>query len=302
MRKITFPEVEKCEVCIPRVAVVALAVIMLGQAPLVAQAPVATQTKTVRQHTAEEDLINPDRPGIADGSTVIGRGRFQVETGFQQEFRREGASTERTRFLPTLLRVGLSSRWEARIETNTFTQAEVTVQDGGPNRSSGLAPVSFGVKYHIQDSVGLRQPSLGTILRVFPASGTNSFHTDQAAGDLRLAADWDLTPRLSLNPNAGLGFFEGDRNGRFVAGLFALTLNYFNTAKTINPFVDVGVQAPEESAGGSSFIFDGGIAYLPSRNVQIDVSAGAGPHGRTPPNRFLSIGLSVRFRAHDVVD
>jgi hypothetical protein len=297
MRKITFPEVEECEVCVSRVAVVALAVIMVGQAPLVAQAPVATETKTVRQHAGQEDPINADRPGIADGSTVIGGGRFQVETGFQQEFRREGGITERTRFLPTLLRLGLSSRWEARVETNTFTQTETTVQDGGPNPISGLAPVSIGVKYHIQDSAGLRQPSLGTILRVFPASGTNTFHTDQATGDLRFAADWDLTPRLSLNPNVGLGFFEGDKDGRFVAGLFALTLNYFNTGKTINPFVDVGLQAPEESAAGSSFIFDGGIAYLPSRNMQIDVSAGAGPHRRIAPNRFFSIGFSVRFRA-----
>src|SRR5258708_16087739 len=70
---------------------------------------------------AAEDYINPDRPGIADGSNVVGTGRFQVETGFQREFRHDGASHERTLFIPTLLRFGLSQDWELRVETNTYT-------------------------------------------------------------------------------------------------------------------------------------------------------------------------------------
>lgn len=38
----------------------------------------------------DEDYINPDRPGIADGSTTVGRGHFQIETAFQREFRENG--------------------------------------------------------------------------------------------------------------------------------------------------------------------------------------------------------------------
>ena len=34
------------------------------------------------------DYINPDRPGLTDGSNVVGAGYFQIETGMQQEFRK----------------------------------------------------------------------------------------------------------------------------------------------------------------------------------------------------------------------
>src|SRR5436309_1111968 len=66
------------------------------------------------------DPINPDRPGIADGSTVIGAGRFQIETGIFRQFQSEGGSDQRALFIPTLLRFGLTDAWELRIESNTY--------------------------------------------------------------------------------------------------------------------------------------------------------------------------------------
>jgi|SRR6185369_12615778 len=66
------------------------------------------------QSSAEQDLINADRPGIADGSTVVGAGTFQIEGGIQEEFRRNGNEREHTFFVPALLRFGIDSRWEVR--------------------------------------------------------------------------------------------------------------------------------------------------------------------------------------------
>ncbi|MBY0493840.1 MAG: transporter [Cyanobacteria bacterium] len=199
--------------------------------------------------------------------------------------------------MPTLGRWGLGSRWEARFESNTVTQVSAPTSENGLTRT-GLAPVSVGVKFQIQAAAGAHRPSLGTILRIFPSSGTGTLHTGRATGDLRLAADWNLTPRISLNANAGVALNEY-KDGRFTAGLFALTVNYFNKAKTINPFVDAGIQAPESRAAGPSVIVDGGVAWLPGRRVQIDVSAGAGLRGRAPPRRFVSAGISLLFRASE---
>src|SRR5215510_9097344 len=69
--------------------------------PASAQTPGPTDQAQI---AAEPDLINPDRPGIADGSTVVGSKTFQVESGIQLEFRRAGESREHTFFVPTLLR------------------------------------------------------------------------------------------------------------------------------------------------------------------------------------------------------
>src|SRR5215510_14696837 len=139
---------------------------------------------TQPQSADELDLINADRPGIADGSNVIGAGTFQIESGIQQEFRRSGDSREHTFFVPTLLRFGVDSHWEARIEGNTFTR--VTTSDS-TDITSGFAPVSLGFKYHIYKSTGCHQFSLGTIGRVFPTWGSKEFRTQHTTGDIRLA-------------------------------------------------------------------------------------------------------------------
>ena len=241
----------------------------------------------------EQDTINPDRPGIADGSNVVGAGRFQIEAGVQQEFRRTGVLKDRRVFVPTLLRLGISEQWEARIESNVYTWQRET-DDTGVNKSQGYAPVSLGVKYHFLDGNGPAQPSLGAILRVFPESGSNSFRTRHTTGDFRLAADWDFAPDWSLNPNVGVAVYEDGQQRLFSAGLFAMTLTY-SQSKALSFFVDTGVQSPEEKNGKTAITYDAGVAYLISRDVQLDFSVGAGTAGNTTPRAFLSAGISVRF-------
>jgi outer membrane putative beta-barrel porin/alpha-amylase len=240
----------------------------------------------------EPDLINADRPGIADGSTVIGAKTFQIESGIQQEFRRSGDSREHTFFVPTLLRFGVNDHGEVRIEGNTFTR--VSTSDS-TELTSGFAPLSLGFKYQIYESKSCRQFSLGTIGRVFPTWGSKDFRTQHTTGDIRLAADWDFAPKLSLNPNVGIARYEDDQGRSFTAGLFAITLNYL-PKKRLNPFVDVGVQAPEAKYGPAAAILDGGVALIIGQNLQVDAEAGTRVHGDTGPHPFLSVGISWRAR------
>ena len=240
----------------------------------------------------KDAYINPDRPGIADGSNVVGKGRFEIETGIQAEFR-QGGQPSTSIFVPTLLRYGVSEAWELRIEGNTYSH--VATDNGGPGRDieDGFAPVSVGIKYHLLESKG-SQPSVGVIARVFPPSGSGSFRNDRTTGDVRLAADWDFAPHFSLNPNIGVAVQEDDSNRTFTAGLFAMTLNY-NPSKVFNLFVDTGIQTPEQKNGKTSVILDGGVAYIIGHNLQLDLSAGVGAAGVTPPHPFISGGISARF-------
>ena len=279
------------------VSVVVLLLALSDATPAVAQSPVPQQSTSTQPTDADdEDLISPDRPGFADGSLVIGAKRFQIETGVQEEFRNQNETREHTFYIPTLLRIGISNHWEARIEGNTFTRTSDFDFTGLTNQVSGLATLSLGFKYHFEDSKGVRHPSIGAVVRVFPTWGTSDFRTHHVTGDLRLAADWDFAPKLSLNPNVGVGVYEDDRGKAFAAGLFALTLNYL-PSKKLNPFIDLGLQAPEEKRGKAVVIVDAGVAYIVGRNVQLDVSMGEGAHGETPPHVFVSLGVSFRCNA-----
>lgn len=246
------------------------------------------------QAAAAEGYINPDRPGIADGSNVVGPGRFQIETGVQEERRRSAGVSDRTLLLPTLLRLGLSKDWELRVETTgAYIRDRMRDPASGVMKSDGADPISLGVKYHFQDTAGPSQPSLGVILRVFAPSGTGPFKTSHITADLRLAADWDIAPKWSLNPNIGVAVYESA--GRtYEAGLFATTLNY-NPSPILNFFVDTGVQSPETKGGRTSVIYDAGVAYIIGQDVQLDASVGTGATGSTPPHPFFAAGISKRF-------
>lgn len=241
-----------------------------------------------------DDYINADRPGIADGSTTVGLRRFEIETAIQAEFRRQGADHDRTIFIPTLLRYGVADKWELRLEGNSFTWLHRSDPVNGTMIASGFAPTSIGVKYAFLDASGTVRPSVGAIVRVFPPSGTGDFRTHAATGDFRLAADWNLADKWSLNPNVGIGVYEDGANRIYRSALLAATLN-FNPSKALNFFIDSGMQSREARGGRATIIVDAGGAYIIGHDIQLDLSIGTGVAGTTPPHPFLAAGFSKRF-------
>ena len=194
----------------------------------------------------------------------------------------ESRPADRVWFLPTLFRIGLLDRLEARVESNTWT-----AETNRGQKDYGIAPISIGAEVVVH-------PGFGVIARVFPAWGTGDFHASRVTGDLRLAMDFELAKSFSLNPNVGLASYETE-DGRFVTGLAAVTLSYEPTPK-VAWFIDSGIQAPETEQGASSVIVDGGAAIFLGRNAQLDISAGTGVHGDTPPRPFVSVGFALRKR------
>jgi hypothetical protein len=222
---------------------------------------------------ADDQLINPDRPGIADGSTTVDKGTFQIETGVE----RDDSSPERDLSTPTLLRYGLGKALELRVEGNGYQHV---VNDG-----SGWAPVSIGFKSHfLEEDQATHRPSLGVIGRIFVPSGSGDSRSHHTTGDLRLAADLDLNDRWSLNPNAGVDFED-----HFTAAIAALTVQY-NITKRLNVFVDGGYQSKP-----SSLLLDTGTAWIVNPRTQLDFSIGWGAHGTDSPNVFWSAGISRSF-------
>ena len=267
-------------------------VVTIGRALLTVAAlvgcPAAAAAKQIAQ--TDPDLINADRPGIADGSGLIARGQLQIEIGFQREFRDNAGTKTRTSFLPALVRVGMSRRFEGRVETNAYTWLEAT-DATSVSHSSGWASASLGLKYRVYDANESHRPSVGAIVRVFPSSGSTEFGTGHVTADARLAADFSLSRTLSVNPNVGIARYEGANGQTFAAALFAATLSY-QPSERINPFIDIAFQSPADAGASASVILDVGLGYIIGRNLQLDVSVGTGTSGAARP--FVSFGMSVR--------
>jgi len=238
------------------------------------------------------DPINPDRPGIADGSHVIGAGRIQLETAYAQERHTDDGTRSRLSLVPSLLRIGLSSRVEARVESNSFTHEHVSSPLDAVSSSTGFSPIFLGGKVVLFQS-GDSALSVATIVRVAPPSGSDEFKSDRTTGDARIVADWNFTPTLSLNPNIGWAEYEGSDGTRFGATLAFLTLSWQPTQRW-NPFVDVAYQSREDAGGTWAMLVDAGASYLVGCDLALDLSAGQNLHGFTTPKPFVAAGISVR--------
>jgi hypothetical protein len=236
----------------------------------------------------DED-IESERPGFADSSKALPRGRMQLEAGFQREKRRTDEDPRRQTILPTLVRIGVADKWEARIESELY--AWMRQPDG--TRQEAWAPFALGFKRQFREAEGGR-PSLGLIARLSPPSGSNRLRTRHTTGDVHLAAEWELGSHWSVNPNIGFGWDEDDEGRRFSTRLAAMTLAY-KPAQRLELFVDFFVQDPEAHGAGSGVIYDAGFTYPVSRNFQMDFSVGVRGSGSELPRRFLAAGFSMRF-------
>lgn len=242
----------------------------------------------------EKEPIETDRPDISEASTVVGRGRFQIETGIQRDYQREGGRRVRTLTTPTLLRLGLDNRWEARLETDGYTHLRSSGA-GGAFQSAGLSAVAPGFKYHLQDPLpGSPRPSLGVLFHLVVPGGSTVFRTNQAAGDLKLAADFDLGNEWALGTNVGIVVDRDERSSPFLAALATASLSRSLTDR-LRAYSELALGGARVRPISESVIFDGGFTYLLNLDTQLDVALGTDLSRRAAPDLFWTVGLSRRF-------
>lgn len=238
-----------------------------------------------------DDPLQTDRPDVAEASTVVGAGRFQIETSVLFERMRFRDGRERLFATPTLLRLGLNARWEARIETDGYSRLRSDFA-GTDARTEGVSPIEIGTKYHFADERGAR-PSLAWLLHIGVPGGSGGFRTEEFDLTTKLLADWQLTSRQSLGVNVGLSLPVDDSGSRFLQGLYAVALGHAVDSR-LRVYVEISGQLPAEAGGKPATLLDGGAAYLLSPDIQIDFALGTGLGGPLP-ELFWTIGWSRRY-------
>jgi len=162
----------------------------------------------------DDDAIASDRPDFVDSSAVVGKHRFQIETGVATERDKADGMRDREDSTPLLLRYGVSDDWELRLETDGRLRA--TSDDlaaGSRSRVIGYADVSVGAKWHVRDAAGA-WPALGLVGSWDLDTGSRPLRAQGKGGTLRLGAEWDLPGDLNLGLVQGLAWQHRDDGQR----------------------------------------------------------------------------------------
>lgn len=239
---------------------------------------------------ASAEPLSTDRPDFVESSLSVGTGTFQIETSVAME-RRDGVDDRpRTLATPTLLRLGLSENWEARLETDGLLDQRSEADAPG---ADGFADIALGLKYHLP-TPGPGDASTALLFHVDLPTGSRAFRADGVRTSLRGVAEWELPHDCSLGVMPGIALNEDASGDPYLSGIAGITFAHAWTP-VLRSFVELASEELGSAGhGDTQFSFDTGLVWLINDNLQLDTAAYSGLN-RSTPDIVIAIGLSARW-------
>jgi hypothetical protein len=228
---------------------------------------------------AQETII-ADRPGFGNSSFVLPLGVGQVEVGV--EFFETGGIDQYDVGL-VLLRIGLDPI-ELRAIFGSFA-----VRSDSDADDEGFKDVGFGLKASLFDHPEGAW-SLSSLLSVNIPTGSAFITADETLTTLSLLADFSISNRMALSTNLGY-LFDSGKSEDIVSLILTPGLTFPGRPKLGTYFGYAGFYA---SSGDLHFL-EGGMTFLATRDVQLDLNAGFEIESE---DYFIGGGISTRWGAH----
>lgn len=230
-----------------------------------------------------------DRPDQTESAAVVPLKSLQIETGFvlandENNLWKQTNTTYNT----TLLRYGLLNNLELRLAMEYNKDKFEFKSNDSTSTISGFSPISLGFKVKIMEEDGWR-PELALLGGIgMPFSAGDDYKSKYTSGGMRFSFAHTLSKVFSIGYNIGV---EWDGNHAFPGYFYSLAPSASITDK-IGVFVELfGIFYEDNNA---EHLLDGGITYLITTNLQIDLSGGIGLNEDAIDN-FISVGLSLRL-------
>ena len=231
--------------------------------------------------TQSLDLVT-DRPDVTESATVVPRGLLQVETGYL--FTRDGG-VKGYEVPATLFRVGLGARTELRIG-----HAGVVGREG----SHGAGDSTFGTKVNIIERADGWRPELAILGGLSLPTGADGVSSDGVDPSFLVSFAHELSPRLSVGYNGGAAWESStEQPDRDTFIVYSLALGGGLTER-LGAFLEFFGDQQTTGVTATRGSVDGGVTFLLTDVVQLDVYVGRGLWGPTD-DVFVGTGLSFRL-------
>jgi len=230
------------------------------------------------------ETIVSGRPGQAMATATLGKNVFQIETGFDYS----GFSTKsspingKTVLNGTLLRFGFTENFEVHSGWE-FRQDQKFSDDSLVWEANGVSFSTVGCRYHLLDGDGLK-PSLAYMVSLKLNILDPEYNDDHVAPQIVLSGSSSLTDKVGLTLNLGVDF---DGTSGDPAGLYVLNIAY-SLGDKLSAFVE---NYGSFDKNNFETKFDGGLAFLVSNNLQLDMLGGYSSNDPIS-DYFVSVGVS----------
>ena len=229
--------------------------------------------------------IATDRPSFSPAVSTVPKGHIQFETGYTFTYDDRNPDVTTHTFPETLLRIGLTETFEARVEWPT----QIYINDG--RRVNGLNDLALGFKKQvIQQSKWI--PQFTVVGRLFIPTGDKNITSNHVNPELQAVMSYAFNDTFSAFGTANIG---GASNGNKRFARFSSSLGLgVNLATSLSGFVEYFGLYPVEQAIQDTHFIQTGIVYQPTYHLQLDARIGTGLNHGTD-DLLTGAGLSWRF-------
>lgn len=232
------------------------------------------------------ETVNTDRPGQAFTPFTVGKGAFQVESGLVYIGSKDSNRNIRNNSLGLtgFFKHGLSETFELNYGITVLNQAIRT--DTDDKTDAGVQGINLGGRFNIKSGEG-NKPSYGFLFTLlFNNFAHPAFRSEHVAPLFLFLYKQSVSDRVSLTGNLGMSW-NGDTpdpQANYVVNLG------FTLSDDLSVFVENYGWIRNEDFDSH---FDGGISYLVSNNLQLDISGGYGKNNGIS-DFFAATGISIR--------
>ncbi len=252
-------------------------------------------TPVFAQDNAKSEPLATDRPDFVESGQVVGRGRFQFETGISYDRSKQDGVRVSNYNTPALFRFGVGETWELRLETDGYVRARAQAT-GFPSMSeSGFSDISLGTKWQMQEAdEATGRPAIAWLLHADLDTGSAPFRGQGVRPSLRMVAEWELPGDVAVGLMPGIAMEKNAEGKRYTMGILAITASR-PLAENWRGFVELsGQQIQSKANGGNVTTFDMGVTHLISNDIQVDAWISKGLT-KASPTIAAGVGFAIRF-------
>ena len=245
-----------------------------------------SQFSNAQEDNTKGDIIT-DRPDATESPTVVPKRYLQIETGaFYESFKEENIKTEDFTYNTMLIRYGLLERLELRLGWD-YTNSKLFFDNTEISTISSFSPLLLGVKIPIAAEKGAL-PEIGLLGHLnLPFSVNKELRPENTGVDFRFSFAHTLSEKSSLSYNLGAAW---ENDSPQAAYLYTIAYGYALSNKW-GIYFELYGDFPENTK--ANHLWDAGLTYLISNNVQFDATIGSGiTKGQ---DLLLSAGISFRL-------
>lgn len=242
----------------------------------------------------KEEPLESDRPDFTDSPATVGRGRVQIESGYQFTSGIGGDRTHSAHDLPELLiRYGLAERLELRVAWNPgfVFDRQFDPVAGRTVIDNGGTDMELGFKYALTKQDEWR-PETGLVTSITAPTGDALKTSGQVDTFVNYLYNWKLNKKVTLSGSTG-GLWTAESGDHFFRLSQSLELGYDVTDK-LHVFNEWYAFFRDGAADDRPQQYDdAGIQYLITPNCQLDWRAGVGLNN-VSDRFFTGCGITVR--------